>query len=261
MGRERPPEEEPPGAPEWVVTFTDMISLLVTFFVLLMTFSSMEEYDLLRVKGILMGSGGTIEHMNGDREVEAPENDLLSGTDPVAGAVEPPERPVEEITDAADEGRRRDPAKKHVDMNRVADGLLVRFEASEGFAPGSAEINPALAQRLDELADLMRHHPHRLVVEGHTDDGFRPTARFIDAEALALARAEQAALQLIRKGGVEPSRVQVTAHADRVPRVRANTPEARRENRRVEVRIIALDPSRAAQIDAKWRQERLDGER
>ena len=52
--------DDGPDVPEWIVTFSDMISLLVTFFVLLMTFSSLEEDDVIKVKGAMTGTPGVI---------------------------------------------------------------------------------------------------------------------------------------------------------------------------------------------------------
>ena len=56
--KEKKVDSGPPPAPEWVVTFTDMISLLVTFFVLLMTFSSLHAYDVLQIDAWFDGNRG-----------------------------------------------------------------------------------------------------------------------------------------------------------------------------------------------------------
>ena len=57
MGKKKQrPADDGPEVPEWIVTFSDMISLLVTFFVLIMTFSSLEEDDVIKVKGAMMGT-------------------------------------------------------------------------------------------------------------------------------------------------------------------------------------------------------------
>lgn len=262
MGRKKArPEEQPQGAPEWVVTFTDMISLLVTFFVLLMTFSSMEEYDLLRVKGILEGSSGAIEHKDGDRDVPPPVDDLLAATDPFRGADQPPDRPNDTLDDPTEFGAKPDPRAKRIPMERVPDGLVVRFDHHSSFSPGSDGLSAQLMVQLDELGSVMRSYPHRLVVVGHTDNQMRATTRHPDPDALALARAERAAQHLVRVAGIEASRVQIMSHGDRRPFSRENSPEGRRANRRVEVRIVALDPVRAQELDARWRRERTEGNR
>lgn len=261
MGRKKAPEEEAAGAPEWVVTFTDMISLLVTFFVLLMTFSSMEEYDVLRVKGIMLGSTGVLEDVAGDRPVPPPENDLLHATDPLHGADEPPDRPPDDLDEPSTVGAKRDPAATRVPMDRVTDGLRMRFGPEASFAPGSDVLSSELIERLDEMAAVMRNYPHRLVVVGHTDNQFKPTARHPDAESLAMARAERAAQHLVNEGGIEALRIQIMSRGDLEPLVQADSPEGRRTNRRVEVRIVALDPARAQELDAAWRRDRMEGQR
>ncbi|MEM7518826.1 MAG: flagellar motor protein MotB, partial [Planctomycetota bacterium] len=60
-----PEEEAPAGAPDWIVTFTDLVSLLVAFFVLLMTFSSLDNSDAFKLRGNLLGTRGTLEDTNG----------------------------------------------------------------------------------------------------------------------------------------------------------------------------------------------------
>ena len=68
--------EEPAGAPDWIVTFADMISLLVTFFILLMTFSTMEVYDAFNTDGALVGSQGILRNDTGDTLQEPPDVDI-----------------------------------------------------------------------------------------------------------------------------------------------------------------------------------------
>ena len=67
----------PPGAPEWVVTFTDMISLLVTFFVLLMTFSSLDAFDALKIDAWLDGNKG-IHATRGWVMPDLPSSDVIA---------------------------------------------------------------------------------------------------------------------------------------------------------------------------------------
>ena len=65
-------DEGVPGAPDWVVTFTDMISLLVTFFVLLMTFSSMDDRELLKEASWLDRTESVLQEKEGLSINEAP---------------------------------------------------------------------------------------------------------------------------------------------------------------------------------------------
>ncbi|QDU70033.1 OmpA/MotB family protein [Engelhardtia mirabilis] len=248
-------EEEPPGAPEWVVTFTDMISLLVTFFVLLMTFSSMEEYELLDVRGLLPGNTGMIEHMNGPTDVKPPENDLLANTDPLNGGERAHERPEDQLDKHTDGGTAQADDQTPIDLNKIGDGLMVTWDANYSFGPGSVEINPKLEQALIELSEVLRFYPHQIVLEGHAAKDHRPTREYPDAETISLARAMSAA-QVLIDHGVEEERIQVTGHGAERPRSVANTAESRQANRRVELRVLTLGHARSEQLKHEWRERR-----
>ncbi|HKX46738.1 MAG TPA: flagellar motor protein MotB, partial [Planctomycetota bacterium] len=186
--RERPPEEEAPGAPEWIVTFTDMVSLLVTFFVLLMTFSSMNELEVLQVRGVLHGKTGVLSSGTGPRSVDPPRDDLRSDADPLEGALVPHSRPEEEYEREREDPGRRDQGLQF-DLTEVEDGLLLTFGPAACFAPGSAELAPELAEALDALGLVLSHYPHQVVLEGHASKDFRASLAFPDPHAVSVARA------------------------------------------------------------------------
>ena len=251
-------EEEPPGAPEWVVTFTDMISLLVTFFVLLMTFSSMAEYDLLQVQGVLPGSKGVNDPMSSHRLVEPPPDDLVTNTDADDTHPEPHSRPDEQVEEDESPGDQASEDDLLVDLTRVGDGILITWGPEYSFAPGSAELPPKLAKALDDLAIVLFHYPHQLVFEGHADKDHRASARYPDALTISVARARAAADRVV-SGGLEPTRVQVAGYGDERPRTMGATPRGRQTNRRVELRISSLSRARAEQLAEQIRGRQNGG--
>ena len=87
MGKKPQVEEGEQGAPDWIVTFTDLVSLLVAFFVLLMTFSSLNSWDSFQVRGDLLGMSGIITDSGGSSAVDPPEDDLMQAMDAVRGIV------------------------------------------------------------------------------------------------------------------------------------------------------------------------------
>lgn len=242
-------EEEPPGAPEWVVTFTDMISLLVTFFVLLMTFSSMEEHDLLRVQGLVKGNKGVLENTNGQRSMKPPPVDQIANTDPLVGAEEPHSRPSDEIPEEKSEKAREDsPDAMKTDLTNIQDGLLIEWDKEAGFSPGSALINAQLATELAQVAEVLTHYPHKLVVEGHDDNTFAGSNKYVDSTSLSLARSIAAARVLV-DAGIQPSRIQLAAYGSSRPRALNDTPIGRVQNRRVGIRVLSMPRNRALQLE------------
>lgn len=252
--KERARPSGPPGAPEWIVTFTDMISLLVTFFVLMMTFSSMVEDDRLKVDSILAGQRGIIEAKS-DVLAKLAEDDVIASTDIVRGSARPHTRPQDKLLESIEEmGQRKTDEHLEVELGGKTDGLVIEFGAEEAFETGSARVSASLRQSLGEIARVLENYPNLVVVEGFTDGAFRSTQRYTDADALAFARAEAAALVMRSESGLAPEVMQIASHGDRRPRADDATPEGRRANRRVQIRVLSLSNVRATHLAGVQRE-------
>jgi chemotaxis protein MotB len=244
--KERAPDPEAPGAPEWIVTFTDMISLLVTFFVLLMTFSSMEEYDPVQIKGVLQGNTGIVVPTGAARVVAPPERDVVSHTDPLKGAQEPHSRDAEFEADRENEQfRRQRENEKLRDLTDIADGLLIQWGAQASFEAGSAKPNAALRSALLDVAAVLAAYDHAIVIEGHDAPDHEATRAHPDSDSIALARAMACARILVDEGGIAPGRVQVASYGATRAKALNDSPQGRAHNRRVELRVLSMPRDRA----------------
>ena len=138
-------EDEAGGAPEWIVTFSDMISLLVTFFVMLMSFSTMEEREeLLIADAFSNAEPGVVLNLKGHSAVEPPQRDRMRAIHPMRGALKPHTRPPEALQENLEEmGQKLDESHLEVDLNNTVDGLQISFDREAAFAPGSAEVYAA----------------------------------------------------------------------------------------------------------------------
>ena len=247
MGVQEP--EPAAGAPDWIVTFADMISLLVTFFILLMTFSSLDSYDAFRVKGNLVGTSGSLSSSGASSSVKPPKVDIIAAKDALRGAQLPHSRPASELLDQVSAlGAADTDEHTEVDLAAMRDGLHIKYDERASFKPGSAELTPFLESSIRELANVVSHYPYTLVIEGHTDNGFRKTTEFPSEEALSIARAEAVAQAALAGGVLDPYQVQIAGHGSSAPIATNETPEGRRLNRRVEVRILSLSKERAAAL-------------
>jgi len=251
MGRKKKKQgpSGPPGAPEWVVTFTDMISLLVTFFVLLMTFSSMDPDEMLRVDAFLSGNKGVFQTRGSDA-VEFSNDDLISASDILRGSRRPHSRPADKLPEAVEDmGQKRREQDVALDLNQVADGIVLEFDPQDSFDRGSARVSDHLRRTLTDVGEVLSNYPHMIVVEGATDGDFRPTREHPTADDLAFARASAAASVLLRVEGLTPELVQIASLGDRSPRADDATAEGRQLNRRIQIRILSLSRLRAAYLE------------
>ena len=228
------------------------------FFVLLMTFSSLEEDDVIRVKGAMMGTAGSIDSPIGTDFVKPP-SDIMAKTDPIRGLNDPHSRPPEELPDeVAAFGEKQEEDQVEVDLRRLGDGLLFAFGDPCYFKPGSAEVPPVLEERARDLAEVLSHYPYMVLVEGFTDDAFRPGIRYPDAESLALARAAAVADVMTDGTGLEPEKVLVAGPGNERPVGDNETPQGRQQNRRVEIRVLSLEASRATWLRSERQRIEAD---
>jgi chemotaxis protein MotB len=250
-------EEGPSGAPEWIVTFTDMISLLVTFFVLMMTFSSMNDFDRLKLDALLQSGPNVTDAPAADRLIPPPAEDQIADIDLRRGALQPHSRPAEELDETIDEmGQKLSESHVPVDLGAASDGVVIQFGPDCVFAPGSATLSPRLERNLCEIGRVLEHYRFTVVVEGFTDDDFAPTPSHPTARALGFARADAAAQALLAGSGLSPMLVQVAGVGEERPRFDNEVVEGRRRNRRVEIRVRALSKVRAAAVSTERRIER-----
>lgn len=239
-------EERAPGAPEWITTFVDMISLLVTFFILLFTFSSLEEYDAFTFRENILGTRGIIETSKGPNAVDPPKDDVMSAMDVRRGATVPHSRPPEELPENLQEmGQRLTERHVELDLKRVNDGIVLQFGPEASFGPGEAEVGPALRLALVELAHVMEHYRHLVVVEGFTDTEFEPSPTYPTPEALAFARARAASRVMLQHSRMSTALLQVAGLGMARPLNANATPTERTANRRVEIRILSMSEDRA----------------
>lgn len=243
-----PEEEEPEGAPEWMVTFSDMISLLVTFFILLMTFSTPVTDNKFPIVGSMFGPGGLMTS-SGTHAAEPPPDDIMSAMDIRRGANVPHSRPADKLDENMEEMGQKKDDRAEFDLRNVNDGLVLQFDESCSFKPGSAVVNPALRKKLGELGRVLENYAFLIVIEGFTDTAFKPSPSYPTAEAMASARARAAAESMLGQSRVSKTMVQVAGLGDAKALNANETASERRLNRRVEIRVLSLSRDRARALD------------
>ena len=270
------PEEEKPGIPAWVVTFADLMSLLMCFFVLLLSFSEIDAQKFKQIAGELSKAFGV------QRDVPALE--IPKGTSPIFDKFSPaPPEPtvVNEVkqttteedpelqtlkspTDMAVEAAIQEQIKETMnDLAQVlepaiADGrinvsqdqrrIVIRVEEKGSFPSGSAQLTWEFEGLLLEMAKVLATIPGNLTIEGHTDNVPIRTERFYSNWDLSAARAAAVANVLLARDYVQPTRLAVTGRADTEPRVSNTSPGNRAKNRRVEIIIDLSEPMQEQEI-------------
>ncbi len=252
------------GTPAWVMTFADLMSLLMCFFVLLLAFSEMDAQKFKQLSGSMKEAFGVQAEIKADHipkgtsvittefspGIPAPTllnevrqhtidstKSTLEFTDEDGGPNEEEEKLKadlkklqEELSDEIKEGQ--------LSVMRDGSRIVIRIHEQGSFRSGFAAIESEFLPTLDKIAVLSGEMKGIVQVTGHTDDLPISNTRFRSNWELSSSRAVSVAHRLIKNGNVDPRRLVVTGLAWTQPQALNDTPENRAKNRRVEINIV-----------------------
>ena len=223
------PEEPKAGAPEWMVTFADLMSLLLCFFVLLLSFSNTEVVKFRVMAGSVRNALGLkSEFALSDIPMG---KKLLPHKDPKDGEGEAAQ--VEKAIEELREVLKSSGLEQHGEAKVTKRGVLLQLSGDLLFESGGAEINKKALPILDQLAIHIVESGRSVDIVGHTDNVPIATHVYPSNWELSAARAGQAVRHLAEKG-VPPVHMRAIGQAHSIPIADNDTAKGRSANRRVE---------------------------
>ena len=222
----------------WVATFGDLISLMLTFFVLIVSMSTLDDLTLKDVSSSFPTGGISVFDNASNTDI-----DLLS-------VQEQPEISLRELTLAARQKSNRVLQRsewQHKVKALVVDNkFILRMPNSVLFESGLAKLKPQDIEILKRLARLLASTPGHVRVEGHTSSETLPAdSPFPDAWNLSLARAASV-LHVLEMEGVSRSRLSLVGYGPSKLISTNATPYGRSKNRRVD--IVLYQPSSKTRV-------------
>ncbi len=214
-------EKKPPaGAPLWMVTYSDMVTLLLTFFVLLLSMANLDNIKFNKASDSLAGAFGVLGSSS-STEVSAPK--VISYS------------PVDD--DFASRVYRRLRTKlrelklnKKVKLVKDRGAVVLRIDESILFSSGQRVVQPDAYPVLRKVAELVRPLPLNLKVEGHTDDRGDELANW----DLSVTRAVSVLRYLASNQLIPLTRLAATGYGSQKPLFPNASERERALNRRVE---------------------------
>lgn len=267
-----PAEEEAGGVPAWVMTFADLMTLLMCFFVLLLAFSEMDVEKFKQLSGSMKQAFGVQRDIKAD---EIPKGTSIVTQEFSPGIPQPTPFPVveQETTDDTKDNleftegdksetakvaeklyqaavnRIREEAEKLIEglKDEIDKGMLevewseseitVRLRERSSFNSGEAKLKPSFFKVIEQISKTLNKVDGDIIVAGHTDNVPISNYEYRSNWELSAARAANVVHFLTTKGDVKPNRLQIRAHADTEPLVPNNTRDNKAKNRRVEIII------------------------
>ncbi|MCS6829585.1 MAG: OmpA family protein [Armatimonadota bacterium] len=207
----------------WLITYADMITLLVALFIMLYAMSAVNQEKFGALAQSMRREFQALPEHNGGKIVGS--GQLV---DPLQQQASQLQRFLQETGLQAQVRVRYE--ERGLVISLLSDGTL--------FDLGSADLKPSARQVLDRVAQVLRVVPNPVLIEGHTDNLPIRTPQYPSNWELSAARAARVLRYLVQKGGIASQRVIAVGYADTRPLVPNNSPSNRAQNRRVDIAIL-----------------------
>jgi len=225
-------EEEEEENPGWILTLADLMILLLVFFVLLYSMSTM---SLNKFKRVLM----SIQISLGETEPPIGILDLTGGQGILDKKVS-----IEDLTGIKSRHHTilkniirfvdRDRLGEFISVDARGDKIMIRIKGKVLFNSGAAELNPEGEPILDGIIEIIdEFFEYKVNIKGYTDNVPIATKQFPSNWELSAIRATTVLKYLI-DGGIDPHRLTATGYGELLPLVPNDSSENRAQNRRVE---------------------------
>ncbi len=228
MAKKGPPEVEEPSAPFWLTTFSDMVTLLMVFFILILSFSTIELEKFKGAMSSMKGALGIMPEMGSSvpsHKLDFNERLTTRRTD---------------ITKKAEELETEIVKRNLTDKVQVEitdGGVHIRLGSKLLFTSGSAKIKPSAFPILKEIAGMIEGENTEVYVEGHTDNVPIHTRKYPSNWELSTARAMSVVRYFHQAEGINAAQLAAVGHGEYRPLLPNTTPQNRAKNRRVEIFI------------------------
>jgi len=263
----------PQGLPPWLATFADLMSLLMCFFVLLLSFAEIDAIRFKKMAESMKDAFGvqqeipapdTVKGVSVIKQEWSPSIVEPSVITEIRQETSPEEREHVKMSndkEAMDDAEVMESAQQVLEkqmaeqaellvqslQHEIGEGMvtvelegakiILRINEKGSFRSGSASLDAGFYDVMDRISSVLQDTPGDIVVAGHTDNIPIRSGRFRSNWELSSARAVTVVHALLRNPNVKPERVLIEGWADTKPLVANDTPENRAQNRRVELLV------------------------
>ncbi|MEA2084202.1 MAG: flagellar motor protein MotB [Thermodesulfobacteriota bacterium] len=227
------------GSPVWMCTFADLMSLLLCFFVLLLSFSVMDAVKFKQIAGSMKNAFGIqrkkfIPHSPFGEQIVS----LDFETVPLEAKFQQDIK--QELEKEIQSGL--------IEAESEPEGLTLRVKESVAFHSGKATIQDKFKPILDKVGQIVKDKKLTVEVSGHTDNlPLKKGVAFSSNWSLSAARSVKVVEYWIKKYKIPADRLSAAGYADGQPLDNDNTSEGRAKNRRVEFLIKMIKPGPATE--------------
>ncbi|MBE3555498.1 MAG: flagellar motor protein MotB [Firmicutes bacterium] len=246
-------KSENAGGLRWMLTYADMITLLLVFFIILYALSNLnsQKYEQLyrQLHSIFAGEAvffngpvSTIQQSQGPSETLTsltPQSLQQALTQAMPATAAPPENAaLQQAANQIEQYLTVHHLNGEAQVTQTSRGVRITLGEALLFPLGSADLTPEGETLLRNLAPILKEVPNLISVEGYTDDiPIGPTSPYRSNWELSAARA-LTVLHVLTTFGVDPARLSETGYGEQRPLYPNDTPQHRQQNRRVDLVLL-----------------------
>ncbi|MBN2258996.1 MAG: OmpA family protein [Clostridiales bacterium] len=240
MPRKKKPPAASGGSPAWMTTFSDLMTLLLTFFILLFSFSTLDAIKFKNVASALQSV------LLGEAKPTIFPNDIPPGNIPI---MDPIPVPATDETETIDNELtilyemvmkfvESENMQANITVSKDLRGVIIDINERVLFDSGKADLKPESKVVLEKVYELISQFENELIIEGHTDDNPINTAQFPSNWELSVIRAVNVLRYFTEVKNISPTRISAAGYGEYQPMEMDDTQVDKAFNRRVNILIL-----------------------
>ena len=253
--RRRKNVEEAGSHDRWLVSYSDFVTLLFAFFVVLFASAYRDKHAIIRVSNAIHDGFQSMGVLPGGHDKYAIAYSGAPSDEPFAPLPNatmkglppgPSAREVLELKRQLQSAMGNELKSHEIELSVTPEGFVISLKELGFFDSGQAVLLPGAAEKIDRIAKILSARKLELRVEGHSDNQPIHNAQFRSNWELSTARAMTVLQILVNDSGFDPRKISVAGYGEFRPIADDATPEGRRMNRRVDLVVLGTAPPQAA---------------
>lgn len=255
MARKKKAPEKEANTERWLITYSDLITLLMIFFIVMYSMSQVNAAKYAAVANslslVLRGQAMSVLETQGPSMVQGISGQQMpegpGKTSAKQGELEEIKRQIAEFIKAEDLKTEKDKKTGNLSATKLSDkitlyeqerGLVISFKDTLLFASGSDQLSDKARQIIIQVSAALKDIPNYIRVEGHTDNLPINTPQFPSNWELSVMRASNVVHVMSESAGIPAERLSIIGYGENRPLVANDSNENRAINRRVDIVIL-----------------------
>ena len=231
-------EHEAQNPPGWLITFNDLITLLMVFFVLLFAMGNINTQKSKKLVGSIQDAGVLLEGRKVGVKIVRPIQPTEPATQEVSGDSSSTVSQLSEVSRNAIDDLANHP---EITVIKTPKGLFITLSDGILFQSGLSELRPEGYPVLNKIIQVLQSNGLDVRIEGHTDNVAIRSGRFPSNWDLSIVRAVHVVKYFIDAGKIAPQRLSAVGYGESKPLYPNDSPANREKNRRVEIILELMD--------------------